>query len=71
MLEVAGFSDRVTLLMIVCASVLFAAAGLLGHFLQISEPVMFYSFLAMFGFYLIFIKLGWRVLRGKADESKF
>jgi UDP-GlcNAc:undecaprenyl-phosphate GlcNAc-1-phosphate transferase len=67
MLEIAGFSDRVTLLIIVCASVLFAAAGLLGHFLQISEPVMFYSFLAMFGFYLIFIKLGWRVLRGKSD----
>lgn len=63
MFELAGFSKHMTLLIIISASILFAVVGLLGHFLQILEPVMFYSFLAVFGGYLGLINQGWKVLR--------
>ncbi len=63
MFELAGFSKHMTLLIIISASILFAVVGLLGHFLQILEPVMFYSFLAVFGGYLWLINQGWKVLR--------
>ena len=63
LLELAGYSKHMTLLIIIAASVLFAATGLLGHFLEVPEPVMFYSFLAAFGVYLVLIKRGWAVLR--------
>ncbi len=63
LLEKKGFSNRRTLVLIVAASALFAAVGLLGHFLHIPEPVMFYSFLVVFGGYLLLIKRGWKVLR--------
>ncbi|MEA1889857.1 MAG: undecaprenyl-phosphate alpha-N-acetylglucosaminyl 1-phosphate transferase, partial [Pseudomonadota bacterium] len=56
-------SNHMTLLTIVSVSIFFAAIGLIGHFLQISEPVMFYSFLALFAGYLVLIKRGWMVLR--------
>ncbi|HDH16040.1 MAG TPA: undecaprenyl-phosphate alpha-N-acetylglucosaminyl 1-phosphate transferase [Gammaproteobacteria bacterium] len=65
MFELAGFSKHMTLLIIISASILFAVVGLLGHFLQILEPVMFYSFLAVFGGYLVFIRWGWGILRMK------
>lgn len=70
MFELAGFSKHMTLLIIVSTSILFAAVGLLGHFLQILEPVMFYSFLAVFGGYLGLIKQGWRVLRKEGMKGK-
>ena len=63
MFELAGFSNRMTLLIIVCAAVVFAATGLLGHFLQVSEPIMFYSFLMIFAAYLVLIRRFWVVLR--------
>lgn len=63
MLEQAGFSKRMTLLVIVCASLMLAAIGLLGHFLQVPEPVMFYSFLLVFGSYLVLVRKGWVALR--------
>jgi UDP-GlcNAc:undecaprenyl-phosphate GlcNAc-1-phosphate transferase len=65
MMELAGFSKHMSLLIIVSASVVFAAIGLLGHFLQISEPIMFYSFLMIFATYLALIRRFWVVLRNK------
>jgi UDP-GlcNAc:undecaprenyl-phosphate GlcNAc-1-phosphate transferase len=65
MMELAGFSKHMSLLIIVSASVVFAAIGLLGHFLQISEPIMFYSFLIIFATYLLLIRRFWVVLRKK------
>ena len=69
MFELAGFSNHMTLLIIVCASIFFAAIGLIGHFLQISEPVMFYSFLALFGGYLVLIRWGWSALRSAETKD--
>jgi len=63
MMELAGFSKHVSLVIIVSAAVLFAAIGLLGHYLQISEPVMFYSFLFIFAAYLVSIRWFWVMLR--------
>lgn len=63
MLEMAGFSCRGTLSIIVLAAVFFAAIGLVGHFMQVPEPVMFYSFLALFGAYFWMIMRSWKVMR--------
>ncbi len=59
LLEKKGFSKRQTLLFIVSASIVFATVGLLGHFLQIPEPVMFYGFVIVFGGYMFLIRRGW------------
>ncbi|MFW2439072.1 MAG: MraY family glycosyltransferase [Arenicellales bacterium] len=69
MLELAGFSKRAILATIFFASLLFAVLGLLGHFLRIPEPVMFYSFLALFGGYMVLIKWGWGKIRDERRKS--
>ena len=63
MMELAGFSNPMSLVIIVCTSVIFAAIGLLGHLLQIPEPIMFYSFLIIFAAYVFLIRRFWGVLR--------
>jgi UDP-GlcNAc:undecaprenyl-phosphate GlcNAc-1-phosphate transferase len=65
MLELSGYSRRKTLLFIVSAALVFMVIGLAGHFMQVAEPLMFYSFLLAFGVYLFFVKYKWSVLRMK------
>jgi len=63
LLEKAGFSKDMTVLIIVSASGFFASLGLAGHFLTIPEPVMFYSFLLLFACYYLMILRSWKVMR--------
>lgn len=69
MLELAGYSKRMTVLIIVFASLLFASLGLFGHFYQVPEYVMFYSFIAVFVGYLLLIRRGWKLLNNDYQKS--
>ena len=69
MLGLTGYSKRMTVLIIVFASLLFASLGLFGHFYQVPEYVMFYSFIAVFVGYLLLIRRGWKLLNNDYQKS--
>jgi len=63
LLEYAGFSCRGTVLTMTGAAMIFAGIGLAGHFLDAPEPMMFYSFLLVFGSYFWMVMRSWKVMR--------
>jgi UDP-GlcNAc:undecaprenyl-phosphate GlcNAc-1-phosphate transferase len=58
-----GFNSHQTLAAICLLASLFALFGIYGEFKNISEPVMFYSFIAIFGLYLYALTHIWRLTR--------
>ncbi len=62
-LLLAGFGPGSTLAIMVSISATMAAFGLLGHFLEFPEPLMFYLFMLVFVAYFWAISLSWRARR--------
>ncbi|WP_211294048.1 UDP-N-acetylglucosamine--undecaprenyl-phosphate N-acetylglucosaminephosphotransferase [Vibrio gangliei] len=56
-----GLSPTQTLLAICGLAALFAGFGFYGEVMQISEAVMFYAFLALFGVYALLLSYVWKV----------
>ncbi|WP_417878327.1 UDP-N-acetylglucosamine--undecaprenyl-phosphate N-acetylglucosaminephosphotransferase [Vibrio sp.] len=56
-----GFSSHQTLFAICLLASVFALFGIYGEFMNISEPVMFYSFIAVFAVYFSTLAYIWRI----------
>lgn len=56
-----GFTSHQTLFAICLLATLFALFGIYGEFMNIREPVMFYSFIAIFAIYFFTLTYIWRV----------
>ncbi|MDT8954715.1 hypothetical protein [Aeromonas caviae] len=56
-----GFGPRQTLVAICSLAAIFATFGIFGEAMNISESVMFYSFIALFGVYFYSLVYIWRI----------
>jgi len=62
-LQLAGFSPRRTLGIMLSLAALMAGIGLWAHHAGVPEWIMFYAFLALFGLYFLMMRRAWRVMR--------
>lgn len=56
-----GLDSKLTLISICSIALSFALIGIVADVYQVPEPVMFYSFLALFGLYQLFLSRIWRI----------
>ena len=62
-LLLAGFSPKITLVIILTVSAACAAAGMAAWYLGVPEAVLFYAFLILFALYFWLIMRAWKVKR--------
>ena len=59
----SGFSKVKTLMIMLCIHIAFVVIGLISELYAVSEVVMFFSFLMLFGLYVYLFRHAWRVAR--------
>jgi UDP-GlcNAc:undecaprenyl-phosphate GlcNAc-1-phosphate transferase len=59
----AGFTPEQTVVIVYALTLLLAAIGVAGWWLKVPEYVMFYSFIALFGFYIYGMLHAWKLMK--------
>ena len=62
-LQRAGFTPGQTVAIVYALSLLLAAIGVAGWWLGVPEYVMFYSFMALFGLYMVGVLHAWKLMK--------